>query len=239
VTYWAARNLRLRHGQRFTLSGNLATMGYALPAAIAAKLAYPDCQVIALTGDGGLAMGLGEFLTLVQYKLPVTVVVFNNAKLGLIQMEQEAKGLPEYETGLFNPNFAEFARICGGIGVQVTKRSELAPALAQCMGSGQPAIVEIVVSGEALTVPPKVSIGTAANYARAKLREMFGQGDSGAVSQPLMPQPALPSTTPPSPTDTAEGGDSKRDGDLSNSGDVDIASTENEIPPGGQRDIEL
>jgi pyruvate oxidase len=179
VTFWAARNLRLRGNQRFTLSANLATMGYALPAAIGAQLAYPGRQVVALVGDGGLTMGFGEFLTAVQYDLPLTVVVFNNAKLGLIQMEQEVRGYPEYQTGLHNPDFGAFARLCGGAGWRVEHFAELRPALEAALSSGKPAIVDAVVSGEELTVPPKIDFRRAKGFVKGKARELLGQGDGG------------------------------------------------------------
>ena len=113
VTVWNARHLKLRRGQRFTLSFNLASMAYALPAAIGAQMAYPDRQVISLSGDGGFNMLMGELLTAVKYKLPIKVIIFNNGKLGLIQMEQEAEGLPEAETDLQNPDYVALANAMG------------------------------------------------------------------------------------------------------------------------------
>lgn len=93
-------------------------MAFALPGAIGAQLAYKDRQVIALAGDGGFGMLLGDFLTAVKYDLPITIVVFNNRKLGLIQMEQEVKGYPEYQTALQDLDFGAFARLAGGDGAE-------------------------------------------------------------------------------------------------------------------------
>jgi pyruvate oxidase len=183
VTYWAARNLRIRGDQRFTLSANLASMGYALPAAIAAKLAYPERQVVALIGDGGFTMGLGEFLTVVQYELGIKVVVFNNSKLGLIQMEQEARGYPEYQTSLRNLDFGAFGRLCGAQGYRVSTRSELSETLTAAFATEDPVIIDAVISGDELTVPPKISFEHARGYLLGKAREYLGQGDGGEPDQ--------------------------------------------------------
>ena len=103
VTAWPARHLGLEPGQRYTLSSGLASMAYALPSAISAQLAYPESRVFALAGDGGFAMLMGDFVTAVKYDLPIVVLVFNNAKLAFIALEQEAKGLPDWGTDLVNP----------------------------------------------------------------------------------------------------------------------------------------
>lgn len=177
VTVWGARNLRIRGKQKFTLSGGLASMAYGLPASIAAKLAFPNRQVIALVGDGGFAMLMGDFLTAVQYKLPIVVVVFNNHKLGLIQMEQEVMGFPEFQTELHNPDFAAFAEACGGLGERVTKPEQLIPSITRALASGEPYILDVEINPEQLTMPPKIEVNQALNYARAKVREFFGQGN--------------------------------------------------------------
>jgi len=174
VTVWGARNLRLRAPQRFTLSSALASMAYAMPAAIGAQLAHPDRQVIALAGDGGLGMLLGDFLTAVKYELPLTIVVFNNGKLGLIQMEQEVHGYPEHQTGLHNPDFAEFARICGGEGRAVSEAQRLDETLRWAFANPHPTIVDVSVNPEERTMPPKVEFAQAWGFGMAKLREFFG-----------------------------------------------------------------
>lgn len=181
VTVWGARNLRLRGTQRFTLSSALASMAYAMPAAIGAQLAHPDRQVVALAGDGGLSMLLGDFLTLTRYDLPITIVVFNNLKLGLIQMEQEVQGFPEHQTGLNNPDYAEFARLCGGEGRRVENPSDLDDALSWAFGNGRPTIVDVVINPEERTMPPKIEMAQAWGFGISKVREFFGAGDGGEV----------------------------------------------------------
>ncbi len=185
VTVWAARNLALREDQRFTLSANLGSMGYALPAAIGLQLAHPDRPVVALAGDGGFSMYMGELLTAVEAGLPITTVVFNNAKLGLIQMEQEAEGLPESDTALHNPNFAAFARNCGAEAWRIEEPAELGDRLHQAIRSERPVLLDVDVDPEALTLPPRIEPDQVFGFAKAKLREMLGQGDADAGLSPI------------------------------------------------------
>lgn len=173
ATAWTARHLRLRRGQRYTLSGGLATMGFALPAAIGAQLAYPDARVFAIAGDGGFTMLMADFLTAVRYDLPIVVVVLNNSKLAFITMEQEARGLPDYGTDLTNPQFANFAIACGGIGYRIDEPDLVEPVLAEAIASNRPAVVDVIVDPDQLVMPPRLTVGDAANYGLAKVREAF------------------------------------------------------------------
>ena len=174
VTVWGARNFRIKGKQRFTLSGGLASMAFGLPASIGAKLLYPEKQVIALCGDGGFAMLMCDFATAVKYNLNIKVFIFNNSKLGLIQMEEEARsGNPEYETGIYNPNYTMFANSCGGEGYTVTTTQELTSALSVVLKSKKPSIVNICVNPSELTMPPKISASQALNFIKAKVKETF------------------------------------------------------------------
>jgi len=141
--WWFGRNFRMRPGQKFVMSGYLATMGFALPAAIAAKIAYPDRPTVCITGDGGFSMAMAEFLTAVKYDLPMTVVVLNNHELGMIRVEQRVENYPNFGTDLHNPDFAAYARACGGDGFRVGTPAELAPAILNALESGRPAIVDV------------------------------------------------------------------------------------------------
>jgi pyruvate oxidase len=172
VTVWGARNFRIKGHQLFTLSGGLASMAFALPAALGAQLLYPEREVIALCGDGGFAMLMCDFATAVKYKLPVKVFIFNNGKLSLIQMEQEAgSGNPEHETDLLNPDYAAFGRICGGEGYTIKDPTDLEPVIAKVMKSPGACIVDVFVNPEEITWPPEVSAGEAMNYIKAKIKE--------------------------------------------------------------------
>ena len=177
VTVWCARHLKIRGSQLFTLSGGMASMAFGLPAAIGAKLTFPQRQVFALCGDGGFTMLMGEFSTAVQYKLPIVVVVFNNGKLGMIQMEQEEMGYPEFGIQLLNPDFALFAKACGGEGETVVEPGDIAPALERAIASGKPYLVDVMVNPGELTIPPKIEFRQALGYAKAKVLEFIGEGD--------------------------------------------------------------
>jgi thiamine pyrophosphate-dependent acetolactate synthase large subunit-like protein len=174
VTAWTARHLRLKPGQRYTLSGGLASMAYALPGAIGAQLANPDKRVFALAGDGAFAMLMGDFVTAVKYDLPIVVLVLNNAKLGFITLEQQSKGLPDYGTDLENPDFATFAGACGGVGFTVDRADQLEKAIEDALAAKTPAAIDVMVDPGALIFPPKLNVSLAMNFGLAKIREAFG-----------------------------------------------------------------
>jgi pyruvate oxidase len=172
VTVWGARHFKIKGSQRFTLSGDLASMAFALPAAIGAQLIFPGRQIIALCGDGGFAMLMCDFVTAVKYKLPVKIFVFNNSKLGLIQMEQEAmSGNPESETDLLNPDYEAYAKICGGEGYTIKKADDLESTIDEALRSNQPCIINVFVNPEELTRPPEITMREAVNYGKAKIKE--------------------------------------------------------------------
>ena len=125
------------------MSGYLATMGFGLPGAIAAKIAYPGRSVFCITGDGGFSMAMAEFVTAVKYDLPIIVVVLNNHQLGMIQVEQMMEHYPNYATDLLNPDFARYAEVCGGIGIHVSRPEELRPALISAMSRKRPVIIDV------------------------------------------------------------------------------------------------
>jgi thiamine pyrophosphate-dependent acetolactate synthase large subunit-like protein len=174
VTVWSARNFYIKGTQQFTLSGGLASMAYGLPAAIGAQLLYPDKQVIALCGDGGFGMLMVDFATAVRYGLPVKIIVFNNSKLALIEMEEEANsGNPEFETYLHNPDYARFAEACGGVGYSVSDPAQLDAVIGAALSSNQPCIVNVFVNGDEITWPPNITIRQGFNYVKAKITEFL------------------------------------------------------------------
>lgn len=177
VTVWSSRNLKLRGEQRFTLSSALASMAFALPGAIGAQIAYPGRQVIALAGDGGFSMLMPDFATAVKYELPITVVVFNNHKLGLIQMEQEVQGFPEFQTHLHDIDFTAVARACGGEGARVRTLADLRSSLAEALASPRPWVLDVEVNPEERTMPPRIELEQAVGFGVAKVKEFLGKGD--------------------------------------------------------------
>jgi len=181
VTVWAARNIRIRGSQRLTLSGGLASMAFGMPAAIGAKLLYPNNQVIAFCGDGGFAMLMGDFLTAVKYDLAIIVVVFNNYKLGMIQAEEEVMGIPEYEVLQNNCDFAEYAKICGGDGIKVKEITRLDEAIRQAVASNKPFILDVDVNPNELPYPAEITAKQAIGFVTAKVKEFFGDGEKEKV----------------------------------------------------------
>jgi len=146
-TYWFYKKF-ISEGQKIFLSANIASMGFALPASLSAKLDYSDRQVICLTGDGGFAMLASDFTTAVREKLAIKVVVFNDGKLKNIMKEQARDGYPEFGVNFPNPNFAEFALTCGGEGFRVENPTELDAVLKKAFNSNKPSLVEVIVDPE-------------------------------------------------------------------------------------------
>lgn len=173
VTVWAARHINPHSHQRMIFSFNLASMAFAMPGALGAQLAYPDRQVISLSGDGGFNMLMGDFLTAVKYKLPINVVIFNNHKLGLIKMEQEVEGYPESETDLQNPDYAALAESFGAQGYTVSRPNELEDKLKAALNNSGPTLVDVHVNPDELTIPPKINAEQAYGYGLSKIREFF------------------------------------------------------------------
>ncbi len=141
--WWFGRNFRMRKTQKLVMSGQLATMGFGLPGAMAAALAYPDRQIVCLTGDGGLTMVLGDFLTALKYGLNVKVFVMNNKRLGMIMQEQKVEGFESSQTELYDYNFADFAEHSGGMGIKVSEPNHLEAAVDKALRATKPTIVDI------------------------------------------------------------------------------------------------
>ena len=141
--WWFGRNFQMKKTQKMVMSGTLATMGFGLPGALAAALAYPERQIVCLTGDGGLTMVLGDFLTALKYSLPVKVFVMNNKRLGMIMQEQKVEGYEDWQTELHDYSFADFAEHSGGLGIKVTEPKDLEAAVEKALATTKPSIVDI------------------------------------------------------------------------------------------------
>ena len=156
---WTARYLRMNGTRRLIGSFSHGSMANALPHAMGAQAASPGRQVIALAGDGGLAMLLGELLTLRQMRLPVKIVVFNNGALSFVELEMKAAGIVTFGTDLLDPDFAGIARSAGLLGVRVEKASELEEALRTAFDHDGPALVDVGTARQELSLPPKLTYG--------------------------------------------------------------------------------
>jgi pyruvate dehydrogenase (quinone) len=177
-TVWAARYLQMNGRRRLLGSLIHGSMANALPQAIGAQAAYPGRQVISLSGDGGLAMLLGDILTLKQLNLPVKLVVFNNSSLGFVELEMKAAGLIDYGTELVNPDFAKLARSADILGIRVETPEDLRPALERAFAYEGPALVEVIVSRQELSMPPTITAEQALGFSLYMLRAvMNGRGD--------------------------------------------------------------
>jgi pyruvate dehydrogenase (quinone) len=171
ITTWWARHIRAQRGQMYSCSGNLATMACGLPYAIAAQVAYPDRQCVAIVGDGGMSMLMAEFATAVKYKLPIKVVVIKNNTLGQIKWEQMVfLGNPEYGCDLQPIDFAAVAQACGGQGFTITDPQSCGPTLDVAMSSPGPVLIEAVVDPFEPPMPPSVTLEQASHFAESLVR---------------------------------------------------------------------
>jgi pyruvate dehydrogenase (quinone) len=177
-TIWAARYLKMNGKRRMIGSLSHGSMANAMPQAIGAQAAYPGRQIISLSGDGGFAMLMGDFLTLVQQDLPVKVIIFNNSTLGFVAMEMKASGFLETGTTLKNPNFAEFARSVGVHAIRVEDPSELEDAIKDILAYDGPALLDVVTNTQELSMPPQIKAEQVKGFSLWALRTvMNGRGD--------------------------------------------------------------
>ncbi|GAB2743675.1 ubiquinone-dependent pyruvate dehydrogenase [Sinomonas soli] len=175
---WAARYLTMNGRRRLVGSFTHGSMANALPHAMGAQAAFPGRQVVALAGDGGLSMLMGELLTLRQNRLPVKLVVFNNASLNFIELEMKSVGFVNFGTGLDNPNFAAVAEAMGLKGVRVNDSSELEAGLAEALAHDGPALVDVATMREELAMPPTITAQQAGGFTLYALRTVLsGRGD--------------------------------------------------------------
>ncbi len=178
---WAARYLRMNGTRRLIGSCNHGSMANALPHAIGAQASHPGRQVIALCGDGGVAMLLGELLTLRQQKLPVKMVVFSNGALAFVELEMKADGIVTFGTDLDNPDFAGLARAAGLFGVRVDKADQLEDALRAALGHDGPALVDVATARYELSLPPNLTYSQVKGFTLYTTRTILSGGGEELV----------------------------------------------------------
>jgi len=177
-TIWAARYLTMNGKRRLLGSFTHGSMANALPQAIGAQASYPGRQVISMSGDGGLAMLMGDLLTLRQHQLPVKVIVFKNNSLSFVELEMKAAGILDFGTQLHNPDFAKIADGAGLLGVSVETVEQVAPAVAKALKYDGPALVEIPVPHQELSIPPAITYEEAKGFSLFMLKAVLnGRGD--------------------------------------------------------------
>jgi len=178
-TVWAARYLKMNGKRRLVGSFVHGSMANAMPQAIGIQAAYPGRQVISLSGDGGFAMLMGDFITLAQEKLPVKIIVLNNGTLGFVELEMKAAGLVETGVELQNPDFAAMANAMGIHGRRVARASDLPAAIAEVLSHEGPALLDVVSNRLELAIPPKISGEQVKGFSLYALKAvMSGRGDS-------------------------------------------------------------
>jgi pyruvate dehydrogenase (quinone) len=177
-TVWAARYLAMNGKRRLLGSFWHGSMANAMAQGIGVQAAFPGRQVVSLSGDGGFAMLMGDFLTLTQHKLPLKVVVFNNGALGFIELEQKSTGFLEYGTELKNPNFAAMAEAVGIRGIRIEDPAEVDDGIAAAFAHDGPVLIDAVVNRSELAMPPSITLEMAKGFTLYMVKAvMSGRGD--------------------------------------------------------------
>jgi pyruvate dehydrogenase (quinone) len=177
-TIWAARYLTMNGKRRLLGSFNHGSMANALPQAIGAQVSHSGRQVISLSGDGGLAMLLGDLLSLRQLRAPVKIIVFKNESLAFVELEMKAAGIVDFGTDLRNPNFAKLAEAAGLLGLTAETPDQVPPMIEQILEHDGPALLEVLVSRQELSMPPTITFEQAKGFGLFALRAVLnGYGD--------------------------------------------------------------
>jgi pyruvate dehydrogenase (quinone) len=179
---WQARYITPNGRRRLIGSYLHGSMANALPQAIGAQVAYPDRQVISLSGDGGLSMLMGELVTAAAYKLPVKVVVFNNSTLGLVKLEMFVDGIPDFGVDVPAVDYAGVARALGFLAVRVENPQDLRGALTEAFAHPGPALVDIVTDPLAMSLPPTISAEQIKGFATAMSKVVLTGGAGEAIA---------------------------------------------------------
>jgi pyruvate dehydrogenase (quinone) len=177
-TVWLSRFVRMRGSRRLIGSYNLGSMANAMPQALGAAALDRGRQVVAFCGDGGISMLLGDLITAVSYDLPVKLVVFNNGRLGMVKLEMEQVGLPEYGTQLANPDFAAVATAIGLTGIRVTEPERVEEAVSHALATEGPVLLDVVTNADEIAIPPRPTLHQGWGFAIAKSEEfLISHGD--------------------------------------------------------------
>lgn len=178
---WMARHVAMRGNRDFIASFNHASMANALPQAIGAQCLNKKRQVVAMCGDGGFSMLMGDFITAVTYQLPIKVIVFNNGVLGLVKMEMESMGFAEWGIRLHNPNFADCAIAMGGQGIHVSNPNELDAAVKRMFAMDGPVLLDVLTNPDELIIPPQLMPARAWGFSISKMKEIWSEKEPGEL----------------------------------------------------------
>lgn len=170
---WGARYLHATGKREMLGSFSHGSMANAMPQAIGAALARPHQQVVAFCGDGGLSMMMGDLATIVQYKLPVKLIVFDNRSLGMVRLEMQVAGLPDWQTDMHNPDFAKIGEAMGMQRYTVNKPEDVEPAIEKAFATDGPVLVHVLTNPNSLAMPPKVDFEQIKGYAESMTKLML------------------------------------------------------------------
>ncbi len=177
-TVWAARYLGMNGARRLLGSFNHGSMANALPQAIGAQASHPGRQVVTLSGDGGLAMLMGDLLSLRQLGAPVKIIVFKNDSLAFVELEMKAAGILDFGTDLHNPNFATMAEAAELLGLTAETPAHVRPMITRELQHDGPALVEVLVSPQELSMPPTITAEQVKGFSLFMLKAVLsGRGD--------------------------------------------------------------
>ena len=177
ATVWLSRFVQMSGSRRLLGSFNLGSMANAMPQALGASALDRSRQVVAFCGDGGLSMLMGDLITAVSHDLPVKLVVFDNGRLGMVKLEMEQVGLPEYGTVLHNPDFAKVAEAIGMRGIRVEQPDDVAGAVRDALAHDGPVLLDVLTNPDEISVPPSPTVDQAWGFAIAKTREFVDSAE--------------------------------------------------------------
>ncbi|MFL6478586.1 MAG: ubiquinone-dependent pyruvate dehydrogenase [Nitrososphaera sp.] len=177
-TLWAARYLKMNGKRRLLGSFSHGSMANALPQAIGAQEAFPNRQVISISGDGGFSMLMGDFLSLRQLKLPVKIIVFNNGALSFVELEMKAAGILTRGTSLVDTDFSKLAEAAGILGIRAERPEHVEPMLIQVLQHNGPALLDVVVNRQELLIPPSINLEQIRGFTLYMIKAVLnGRGD--------------------------------------------------------------
>lgn len=171
---WGARYITGTGERKMLGSFNHGSMANAMPQAIGAQMAYPDRQIIAMCGDGGISMLLGDLATIKQYNLPVKLIIFNNRTLGMVKLEMEVAGLPDNETDMENPDFTLIGKAMGIESESVKNPDDLPDAIGRAFAHNGPYLLNVFTNPNALAMPPKVDLDQMIGMTKSMAKLMLG-----------------------------------------------------------------
>ncbi|MDI1353065.1 MAG: thiamine pyrophosphate-dependent enzyme [bacterium] len=181
-TVWAAHYIQGSANRVLMGSFSHGSMANAMPQAIGAALQAPNRQIIALCGDGGLSMLLGDLMTIAQYKLPIKLIVFNNRSLAMVELEMQVAGLPDWQTNMINPDFTRVAEACGIRSYSINVPEQLEQTIQDALAYDGPVLVEVFTNPDVPVLPPHTSIGVITHYVESQVK----MAKSGRIQDVLL-----------------------------------------------------